>query len=104
MIPNFFYGIFNSFTDIYLNAVGSFTNLLPSWLINAWTQTISNGNGNMAIFLPLQPHPEMHGIVASVGLLTIIGFIGTVMAIALVIGIVGIIVYFVLKIIPWNTQ
>lgn len=97
------YFIGSSFISAYLAVVGAFGTVTPSWF-STGIASLFDASGIMNQFIPVWPHPEMAGIVATIGLSTIVGFIGTLMVVCTFIGIFAFGIYLLLKVLPWNTQ
>lgn len=78
-------------------------NSTPDW-INTALQSTFNSFGLMNNFLPMYAHPEMTGLVHSIGILTILGFL-MITFVGLAIIAVGFgLFYLLIQIAPWNTQ
>lgn len=98
-LPVYFFG----FVLRILAAIGGTIKfIIPVWLNDglAW---IMSGAGILNAFLPMYPHPEMSGLAAEMGIMTIFGWALVMLAALIGISILWWCISLLVGVLPWNT-
>lgn len=82
---------------------GAFLFVIPSWL-NDGINTIFHGSGWLDTIFPIFPHPEMTGLVATIGIMTMFGWLLVLIGYAVLVLLVYWAIRFLVSVLPWSTH
>lgn len=89
---------------IYLLSLfaGLINSLMPLWITDTIQNTIGGSAWLNSIF-PMYPHPTMTGLAATLGIMTIFGWMVTLMGYLLVLSLGYKLIKMLFGLLPWNT-
>lgn len=103
MIINFLYNVLGILLNTYVSVVAKVGGVIPTWF-SSGVSSIFSGGGMLSTFLPLYKRPDMTGLPATFGIVNVIGFLATLASVAVTIIAISYIIYFLLRLMPWNTE